>query len=63
MNPNYEKDLIELQHKLNMKLFTKQIRWIKFSAVLNAVAIISGVLLGWYLSELKSVRSPKENAQ
>ena len=59
----YEKDLIELQHKLNTKLFTKQIRWIKFSAVLNAIAIISGVLLGWSLSELKSVISPKENAQ
>jgi len=59
----YTKQQIELQHKLNMKLMTKQLRWIKFSAILNALAIIAGVLLGWYLSELKSIQNPKKNVQ
>jgi len=59
----YEKEQIQLQHKLNMALMTKQLRWIKFSAILNALAIIAGVLLGWYLSEIKSVQNPKESVQ
>lgn len=59
----YEKQQIELQHKLNMEVMTKQVRWIKFSAVLNAIAIIAAVLLGWYLSELKSVQQPRLNPQ
>jgi hypothetical protein len=50
----YAKKQIELQHNLNMKLIVKQLRWIKFSAILNALAILAAVVLGWYLQELKS---------
>lgn len=59
----YEKEQIQLQHKLNMELVTKQVRWIKFSVILNCVAIILGVVLGWFLSELKSSQQPKSNPQ
>jgi hypothetical protein len=59
----YEKEQIELEHKLNMELMTKQLRWIKFSALLNAVAIIAGVLLGWLLAELKSLQNLSKNTR
>jgi len=59
----FEKEQIEFQHKLNMELMTKQLRWIKFSAILNAVAIIAAVLLGWFLAELKSSQNLSKNTQ
>ena len=59
----YNKDQLQLQHKLNMELMTKQLRWIKFSAILNAVAIIAAVLLGWFLAEWKSSQDLSKNTQ
>lgn len=50
----YTKQQIELQHKLNMKLMTKQLRWIKYSAILNAIALLAAVVLGWFLAEWKA---------
>ena len=59
----YEKERIELQHKNNIELTNKQLRWIKFSAILNAIAIIVGVLLGWFLSESKSSQTLLQKTQ
>lgn len=59
----YELQQIQKQHDLNMDLVTRQVRWIKFSAVLNAIAIIIGIVLGWYLSELKALKQPKLNSR
>ena len=59
----YEKEQIELQHKLNLELMNKQLRWIKFSAILNAIALLAAVLLGWFLQELKSSPNLSINAR
>jgi hypothetical protein len=59
----YAKQQIELQHTKNMELLSKQLRWIKFSAILNAIAIIAAVVLGWFLSELKSSQTQLKNTQ
>ena len=45
----YEEKQAEEQFKGQMKLIDKQLIWIKIAAMLNVVAIISGVLLGWFL--------------
>lgn len=55
------KKQIELQHQKNMELVNKQLRWIKFSAILTAIATLLAVVLGWYLSEIKSLRYPKSD--
>lgn len=47
----YNKKNIELQHELNSKLITRQIRWTKLSAIITAIATMLAVLLGWSLSE------------
>ena len=54
---------IELQHKHNMDLMNKQLRWIKFSAILNAIALLAAVLLGFFLQELKSTPNPSPSTQ
>jgi hypothetical protein len=59
----YNKEQIELQHERNMELVKKQVRWIKFSAIITAIATLSAVVLGWYLSELKSLKFPKSDSQ
>jgi hypothetical protein len=53
----------EAQHKLNMTLLNRQLRWMKFSAILNAIVILLAVLLGWYLKEWKSQSTPVSPAQ
>jgi hypothetical protein len=57
----YTKQQIELQHIKNTELLSKQLRWIKFSAILTAIATLSAVVLGWYLSELKSLQRLKSD--
>jgi hypothetical protein len=37
----------------------KQLRWIKFSIIVNAIAILAAVVLGVFLQELKSYIFPK----
>jgi len=59
----YAKQQIELQHTKNMELLSKQLRWIKFSAILNAIAIIAAVVLGWFLGEWKSSQTQLKNTQ
>lgn len=58
-----EKEQIELQHKFNMELMNKQVKWIKFSAILTAIVTLSAVVLGWYLSEMKQIKSPQQQPQ
>jgi len=53
----------ETQPKLNMELLKKQLKWMKFSAILNAIAILAAVLLGFSLQKLKSHIFPKPSAQ
>jgi len=50
----YNKEQIQLQHRLNMELMTKQLWWMKFSAILNAIALLAAVVLGWFLGEWRS---------
>jgi hypothetical protein len=59
----YTKQQIELQHIKNTELLNKQLRWIKFSAILNAIALLAAVVLGWFLSEWKSLSSPSKGVQ
>jgi len=59
----YAKQQIELQHTKNIELLRKQLRWIKFSAILNAIALLAAVLLGWFLQEWKSKPIPSPSAQ
>jgi hypothetical protein len=59
----YAKQQIELQHTKNMELLSKQLLWIKFSAILNAIAIIAAVVLGWFLSEWKLSQTQLKNTQ
>lgn len=47
----YNKEQIELQHKLNIALVKEQVKWVKYSAVITAVATILAALLGWYLGQ------------
>jgi hypothetical protein len=46
-----------------MELLSKQLLWIKFSAILNAIAIIAAVVLGWFLSEWKLSQTQLKNTQ
>ena len=50
----YAKQQIELQHSKNEILLKRQLRWIKFSAILNAIALLAAVVLGWFLAEWKA---------
>jgi hypothetical protein len=63
----YIKEQADTQHTRNIDLMNKQLRWIKFSAIINAIAILAAVLLGWYLQGLKSqvnqVSSTQQNIQ
>lgn len=57
------KKQLKIQHKHNMEFTNKQLRWIKFSAIINAIAILAAVLLGWYLQGLKSQESQVPSTQ
>jgi ABC-type proline/glycine betaine transport system permease subunit len=57
----YTKQQIELQHIKNTELVNKQVRWITFSAIITAIATLSAVVLGWCLSELKSLQRLKSD--
>ncbi|HQN24755.1 MAG TPA: hypothetical protein PK123_07560 [Bacteroidales bacterium] len=57
----YNKEQINLQHARNMELTKKQVRWIKFSAILTAAVTLLAVLLGWYLSEIRRPKHVKSN--
>jgi len=59
----FEKEQIQLQHTLNTELMTKQLRWMKFSAILNAIALLAAVVLGWFLQEWKSNPNPAATTQ
>jgi len=59
----YAKQQIEHQHVRNVELLKKQLRWIKFSAILNCIALLAAVLLGWFLQEWKSKPIPFPSAQ
>jgi hypothetical protein len=59
----YTKQQIELQHLKNTELLNKQLRWIKFSAILNAIALLAAVVLGWFLSEWKSLSNLSKGVQ
>jgi hypothetical protein len=59
----YEKEQVQIQHKLNIELTKKQLRWMKFAAILNAIALLGAVLLGWYLQEWKSQSIPAKSTQ
>lgn len=59
----YENLQRETQHKLNMELINKQLRWMKFAAIFNSITIIAAVLLGFFLQELKSYIFPKSSEQ
>lgn len=50
----YTKQQIELQHLKNMQLLSRQLRWLKWSAILNLIGLLAAVLLGWFLQEWKS---------
>lgn len=45
----FNKQQIELQHKRNTELVKEQVKWVKYSAVITALATIVAALLGWYL--------------
>jgi len=45
----HQKEQIELQHKRNTELVKEQVKWIKYSALITALATIAAALLGWYL--------------
>ncbi|MDD2310268.1 MAG: hypothetical protein PHH91_11870 [Desulfuromonadaceae bacterium] len=45
----YNKQQIELQHKRNTELVIEQVKWVKYSAIITALATIAAALLGWYL--------------
>ena len=47
----YVKEQIELQHQKNIELVNRQLKWVKFSAVITASATILAALLGWYLGK------------
>jgi hypothetical protein len=55
------KQQIELQHSKNMQLLNKQLRWIKFSAILTAVATLTAGIAGALLSYMLTV--PKQPDQ
>jgi hypothetical protein len=59
----YAQQQIELQHDKNMKLIDRQLRWIKFSAILTAAATLAAVVLGWCLSELRSQQTQEVDKQ
>jgi hypothetical protein len=59
----FNKAQIELQHQRNTELMNRQVKWIRFSAILTAIATLSAVVLGWYLSELKQERISRQSIQ
>jgi hypothetical protein len=58
------------QHELDLKLVARQVRWMKFSAILGIISALAGAIVGAYLqyrlSQPPSLKSPspiqKENA-
>jgi hypothetical protein len=51
----FNREQNELLHKRNTELVEKQLKWVKISAAITALATLAGVVLGWYLKELKQV--------
>lgn len=39
------------QHKLDLDLINKQVKWMKFSAILGVVSVIIGAVVGAYLQK------------
>lgn len=48
------------QHELDLKLITKQVRWMKFSVCAIIIAAIISGILGYYLSTLGNPSSDKQ---
>ena len=48
------------QHELDLKLITKQVRWMKFSVCAIIIAAIISGILGYYLSTLGNSSSGKQ---
>lgn len=52
------REMIE-QHKLDVKLMSKQVRSMKFTAIIGVIATLAGAALGAYLQYSLSQRPPK----
>ena len=46
----WERRKLEQQHKFNRAILSEQVKWMKFAAILSAVAIIAGTILGAILT-------------
>ena len=54
------KQNMEEQNKLNTALVEKQVKWVKYAALLNIVAIIVGAVLGWCLQKATQKTEPAQ---
>ena len=58
-----EKERIELQHKLNMELMNRQVKWIKFSAILTAISTLTAAIAGALLVYMLRIEKPETMPQ
>lgn len=54
---------IELQHTKNMELITKQVRWIKFSAILTAISTLTAGIVGALLTYMLSTSNQPQQTK
>ena len=48
------------QHELDLKLITKQVRWMKFSVCAILIAAVMGGIVGYYLTTLENSSRNKQ---
>jgi len=54
----YHQDNIEFQHLKNMEIVSKQMTWIKFSAILTAISTLTAGIAGALLTYILSTPKP-----
>ncbi len=59
----FNREQNELQHKRNTELIDKQLRWVKISLAITVLATLAGIVLGWYLREMKQIESPPSESR
>jgi len=62
LDKEWKRRLMKEQHELDLKLIAKQVRWMKFSAILGVLAVLAGAIVGAYLQYMWS-QQPLINKQ